>query len=281
MAVYNGERFLKQAIESVLESSFSGFELIIVDDCSTDQSLEISREYEQKDARVHVYKNETNLGDYPNRNKAASLAKGKYLKYVDMDDLIYPSGLELLVNTMEMFPDAGYGLCSLEQDKERIFPFQLSPEEAYHRHYLESPLFHKAPLSAIIRASAFREVGGFTGRRYVGDFEMWHFLSRCFPVVLMQHGVVWYRVHEAQESTNVDAVANFRYTQLSLEFLGAEGCPLKEDDKVLALRKIKRGASRYILRAAKDHGWHKARELMRMANLSYVETVRNAFRKQL
>ena len=52
---------------------------------------------------------QTNLGDYPNRNKAASYAKGKYIKYLDADDLIYPHGLEVMVHTMEQFPKAGLG----------------------------------------------------------------------------------------------------------------------------------------------------------------------------
>ena len=53
----------------------------------------LPKRYEKKDARIKVYVNQTNLGDYPNRNKAASYAKGKYIKYLDADDLIYPHGL--------------------------------------------------------------------------------------------------------------------------------------------------------------------------------------------
>ena len=66
--------------------------------------LAIAKSYEQKDARIKVYVNDKNLGDYPNRNKAASYAKGKYIKYLDADDLIYPHGLEVMVHTMEQFP---------------------------------------------------------------------------------------------------------------------------------------------------------------------------------
>ena len=117
MTSYNREKYIGEAIESVLNSSYRHFELIIVDDGSKDRTMEIARQYAEKDQRVKVYRNERNLGDYPNRNKAASYATGKYLKYVDADDLIYPWGLELLVQMMEKFPNAGWGLCSLEQDK--------------------------------------------------------------------------------------------------------------------------------------------------------------------
>ena len=195
MTVYNREKYLKNAIESVLASTYTNFELIIVDDCSKDNSVEIARSYGQVDSRIKVFINEKNLGDYPNRNKAATYANGKYLKYVDADDYIYPTGLDNLVKMMEKFPQAGYGLCSLKQDGTQPFPFSLTPSEAYRYNYLGPGIFHKAPLSSMINRKAFEDVGGFPNKRMVGDFEMWHKLSQNYVVVLMPNGIVWYRVH--------------------------------------------------------------------------------------
>ena len=79
MTSYNRENYIAEAIESVLASTYKNFELIIVDDRSKDRTVEIARSYESKDDRVKVYINEKNLGDYPNRNKAASYAKGFYI----------------------------------------------------------------------------------------------------------------------------------------------------------------------------------------------------------
>ncbi|MBN2662839.1 MAG: glycosyltransferase family 2 protein, partial [Bacteroidales bacterium] len=90
MTAYNREKYIAEAIESVIASTYQNWELIIVDDGSKDKTVEIAKQYEAKDPRIKVYINEKNLGDYPNRNKAASYAKGKYLKFVDADDLIYP-----------------------------------------------------------------------------------------------------------------------------------------------------------------------------------------------
>src|SRR5690606_39934476 len=104
MTTYNREEYVAEAIESVLASSYANFELIIVDDCSKDKTVEIAKGYAANDNRIKVYVNEKNLGDYPNRYKAASLTNGKYIKYVDSDDYIYPTGLEIMVNTMEQFP---------------------------------------------------------------------------------------------------------------------------------------------------------------------------------
>lgn len=281
MTMYNREKYIADAVESVLASTYQGFELIIVDDGSTDSSVEIAESYARRDNRVRVYINDTNLGDYPNRNKAASLARGKYIKYVDSDDMIYPHGLSYLVETMEKFPDAGYGLCSLEQDKHRIYPFQLSPEEAYKRHYFNQPLFHKAPLSSIIKKDVFESVGGFTGKQHIGDFEMWHILSASFPIVLMPIGVVWSREHADQQmhDNRTDVTVPFKYLVSSVKFLTSFNNPMCEVDRNAALIIIHRRMSRYILRALKDNGPEKAAELLRMSSLSIGEVLCKAFNK--
>lgn len=281
MTVYNRAKYIRQAIESVLSSTYGNFELILVDDGSKDASVEIIREYVAKDLRVKLHINEKNLGDYPNRNRAASLARGKYLKYVDADDMIYPHGLEVMVTMMEQFPDAGYGLASLDQDKDRIYPFMLTSREAYYRHYFKSRLFHKAPLSAIIRKEAFDSIGGFTGKRYIGDYEMWHLLSARYPVVLMPQGVVWYREHEEQEMQHnrTDHTVPFKYLKCSEEMLKSSDCPLDPVEKKAALEKIYWNQSRYILGIGKNHSLKMMRELKAQTGFSYAGILRRVIKK--
>lgn len=199
MTCYNREKYISIAIESVLASTYPNFELIIVDDGSIDDTVKIAKQYAAKDERIKVYENEKNLGDYPNRNEAAFYATGKYLKYVDSDDYIYPHGLEIMVNSMEQFPDAGFGLCSLKPDAERPFPFMLNAKEAYEYHFFGPGLFHKGPLTAIFLKSAFDAVGGFKEKRMISDIDMWHRLALQYPVVLMPDGLVWQRKHAEQE----------------------------------------------------------------------------------
>jgi len=227
--VYNREKYLAECIESVQNSHFQDYEHIIVDDGSSDNSVAIAQAYAAEDSRIRVYQNETNIGDYPNRNQAASHAKGKYLKYVDADDLIYPWGLQILWESMEKFPDAGWGLCSLAQDRSRIFPFELSPAEAYRYHYLGPRLFHKAPLSSIIRKTLFDEVGGFEPFSHAGDFAMWHKLARHSPVVCMNQGVVWYRKHDDQ-SSNTQHHHVDQYRNIERRYLTDPETPLAQDE---------------------------------------------------
>lgn len=278
MTTYNREKYLAEAIESVLASTYENFELLVVDDRSKDCSVEIAKSYAEKDDRVKVHINEKNLGDYPNRNHAADLAKGEYLKYVDADDMIYPTGLEVMVDGMEKFPEAGFGLASLPQDKFRIFPFILTGREAYKRHYFEQLLFHKAPLSAIIRKDAYEKVGGFTGRRYLGDFEMWHILANSYSVVLMAQGVVWYREHEEQEMQNnrTDFTIPFKYVLCAEEMLNRDDCPLSPEEREKALKKVYWNQARYILGVGKNKSLKIMRELKKETDFSYLQLIKLA-----
>src|SRR5579863_9689706 len=173
MTTYNRENFIRESIENVLKSVYQNFELIIVDDCSTDATVAIAKEYKQVDARIKLYLNEKNLGDYHNRNMAASYAMGKYIKFVDSDDIIYPHSLSIFVESMESFPDAAVGIMSsLSQESDKPYPIQLSSDEAYRYHFYKKGIFDTGPSALIFRTDRFREIGGFSGKRYVGDMEI-------------------------------------------------------------------------------------------------------------
>jgi glycosyltransferase involved in cell wall biosynthesis len=278
MTAYNHERYIGMAIESVLASTLKDFELIIVDDGSKDRTVEVARRY-LTDPRVQIHVNEKNLGDYPNRNRAAALARGKYLKYIDGDDYLYPHGLSVILGMMEQFPEAMIGFASLEQDAKRPFPFQLSPREAYQRHYFERSIFHKAPLSVIMRADAFRDVGGFTGKRWVGDYELWHILSAKYPVLLMPEGMVWYRVHEQQELRKylANPIAQFTSLLIANEQLMKPDCPLLSSERARAIRQIERRQARSIFRMLSQRRFGLACEMFQMAKMAMPKVLLAAF----
>ena len=276
---YNREEYLPECIESVLASTFRDYENIIVDDCSADKSYEIALAYAKKDPRIRVYRNEKNIGDYPNRNCAAGYAKGRYLNFIDADDYVYPQGLSVIVDMMERFPEAALGFASLEQDRQKPFPFQLSPREVYLRHYFDKEVFHKAPLSVIIRTDAFRAVGGFTGKRMVGDFEMWHIMAARYPVVLMPEGVVWYREHSEQEMQHyrMDARFPFAYLVIATQQLRSQYCPLLPDETDRAVRFVRRVQARNILRTVARRQLRVAQELFRQSGLTVGRLLISAF----
>ena len=282
MTVFNREAYIKEAIQSVIDSTYTNWELIITDDQSKDNSLEIAKSYELRDDRIKVYLNEENLGDYTNRNKAASYAKGKYLKYVDADDMLYPYGLELLVYYMEQFPEAGFGLCSLEQDPERIYPFQLSPQQIYSRNYFEKrTVFHKAPLSSIIKRSVFEKEKGFANVRHYGDFEMWLRLSKKNNLVLMPHGIVWYRISDGQEAAirKQNPMNELKTFHAALAHIEASDCPLSNAERETVILSYKKKIASLILSNFRKGNIAKANELKKNSNLSFFEIITYRFAK--
>lgn len=277
MTVYNREKFIAEAIESVLAQTYQNWELIITDDQSKDNSVAIARSYADKDERIHLYINEKNLGDYPNRNQAASYAKGKYLKYLDADDLMYPWALDCLVSMMEQNPEAKWGLCSLAPDRSRIYPFVLSPEEAYRHNYFKSSLFHKAPLSAIITKEAFEGVGGFTGKQHLGDFEMWHLLAMKYPVLLMPQGMAWYRMHGDQQMTDnlTDPYVPFKYLALRKELMSNPDCPLTLDERNTIIKKTDKEMARTILKTFVRRDFYNVKKMKDLCGFTPWEILKN------
>lgn len=92
--LYNSEKYISETIESVLSQSFGDWEMIIVDDCSTDSSFQIAFGYTKKDKRIKLFKNETNLGVAATRNHGLRMATGKYIAFIDSDDLWAENKLE-------------------------------------------------------------------------------------------------------------------------------------------------------------------------------------------
>ena len=248
--VYNREKYLAASIDSVLASTYQDWELIIVDDVSTDTSAAIAKSYEQKDSRIKVYVNQKNLGDYPNRNKAASYAKGKYLKYLDADDVIYPRGLEVMVHTMEQFPEAALGISQKVVEDIKPYPFVMQPKETFRREFLQRGVLGLGPTGTIIRRDAFQKLGGFTGTRYIGDTEMWYKIAFVYPVVKMEDELVFWRQHDDQEITK--GQDSFFYLEntfkLKLNSVNNKELPLEAHERQVALKKLNKRFSRNIAR---------------------------------
>jgi glycosyltransferase involved in cell wall biosynthesis len=104
LAVFNGENYLKTAIDSILSQTFSDFELIISDNASTDRTEEICRQYAQQDCRIRYYRNSTNIGGSNNENQTFKLARGEYFRLAAHDDFLAPTLIEKCVEVLERNP---------------------------------------------------------------------------------------------------------------------------------------------------------------------------------
>ena len=105
LAVFNGEKYLSEAIESILAQSFTDFELIISDNASTDQTAQICKKYATQDDRIQYHRNPTNIGGANNENLTFKMSKGEYFRWAAHDDVCAPTLIEKCVRLLDENPD--------------------------------------------------------------------------------------------------------------------------------------------------------------------------------
>ena len=105
--VYNAEKFLSQAIESVLSQTYSDWDMLLLDDCSTDDSFKIAMRYAESDSRIMAVRNSSNLGMLLNWNKGLTFGEDDFLVKLDADDYWHPHMLEKSMEVLNRFPEVG------------------------------------------------------------------------------------------------------------------------------------------------------------------------------
>jgi glycosyltransferase involved in cell wall biosynthesis len=105
MPVYNGARYLEEALRSIVGQTYQDFELIISDNASTDETEEICRRFAASDRRISYFRNKRNLGAAANYNRVIELARGRYFRHAAHDDILAPTNIERCVQVLEAAPD--------------------------------------------------------------------------------------------------------------------------------------------------------------------------------
>ncbi len=197
MTAYNREQYIAEAIQSVLGSTYANFELIIVDDCSSDKTVEIAKIYEKSDPRIKVYINEKNLGDYPNRNRASTYASGEYIMFADSDDKLNSDGISYCINAMLSYPQSNFGMYSINSQEKISF---LSSEDSVKKHFFEKPFLTVGPGGTIIRRIFFESISKYP-EKYGPANDMYFNLKAAAAggVVLLPYAFLYYRIHDGQQ----------------------------------------------------------------------------------
>lgn len=195
LPVYNCERYLGDAIESIISQTFTSFELIIVNDGSTDRSANIIAAFNDKRIRVL---HQANQGLAATLNRGIDLARGKYIARQDQDDLSNPDRISLQVAYMEDHPDCvllGSWAQIMEVDR-LVERFHRHPVDEFMLRYqllFNNPFVHS---SVLLRRSALLQVGGYTTdpeRQPPEDYELWSRLSRIGSVANIGEVLLTYR----------------------------------------------------------------------------------------
>jgi len=131
MPAYNAEPFIEEAIASVINQTMPNWELFVIDDCSKDSTFQIAKTMAKNNSKIQVIRNDVNLGVAKTRNRGIDLAKGKYIAFLDSDDVWHSEKLERQIEQMEK-TDAGIGYCSyaiIDKDGNRIRADYLVPKQ--------------------------------------------------------------------------------------------------------------------------------------------------------
>jgi len=201
-ATYRSARFVREAIDSVLASSYTDFEYLIADDCSPDDTWDIIQTY--SDDRIVAWRNEQNLGEYRNRNLALQKARGRFLIFVDGDDVLYRHTLRNLAEYISFFPDVDmiWGVPS-SQFSFAILPYCFRGTELLELIYGSSiPLATIGFAETVFSIQKLRDVGGFSEQYGIGDTYIKKKMAIDSNTLLVPLGMVFWR-HSANQASSV------------------------------------------------------------------------------
>lgn len=215
MSVYNTkEEWLREAIESILNQTFSDFEFIIISDCPTDGSEAVVCEYAKKDSRIKVLQNDENIGLTKSLNKGLMVAKGKYIARMDADDISVSNRFEKQVAYLDAHPDtvAVGSRCYLSQTHKPTINDWTADQEvlAIRMMFANAGLPHP---SAMIRHSVLKEhdVRYTESIKKSQDYKLWTDLLPYGKLMILPDILLIYREHDQQISANKNSQYSYAH----------------------------------------------------------------------
>jgi len=198
---YNSEDYLDDCITSVLAQTYKNWEMLIVDDNSSDNSSILINSYSKKDERIKPLYLNDNIGAAMARNKAISKAKGKYLAFLDSDDIWLPEKLELQINFMKKnnysFVFSSYSVIS--DDEKPKYTISV-PETITYKRYLKNTII--GCLTVMLDKEKFKKIE-MPNLRSSHDMALWlNLLKECGCAYGIQQKLAIYRDHKSSNTSN-------------------------------------------------------------------------------
>lgn len=199
MSVYNGEKYLNEAVDSILFQTFTDFEFLIIDDASTDKTPEILHSY--GDTRIKIITNEKNLGLTKSLNKGLELARGEYIARMDADDISYPKRLEKQIKYLEEHRDVGLVGSSFETINEygevvsRNIYKDFTSEKIYYHLTFNNCIAHS---SVVYRRDLVIRTEGYNERLIrAQDFDLWSRISKKSKIEIVEEILLKWRASQS------------------------------------------------------------------------------------
>ena len=240
-AVYNGEKYLAETIESVLCQTFDDFEFIVIDDASTDGTADILRRYAERDGRIKIYGNERNMKLANSLNRGISLAFGKYIARLDADDVCMPDRLEKQYEFMEKNPDVGVSFCKFFALRDgELMPCGLGrrcdAESVKAMFLFFCPVLHPG---VIARTDVMKKYAYNSLRTCTEDLDIWTRMI-CENVKISCSGeyLMQYRLHGGSiTSTSRERQAR-EVAEIESDFYKKTLFPMSEDEKDFYIKSV-------------------------------------------
>ena len=219
MAVYNGEDYLKPAIQSVLDQTYKNFEFIIVNDASTDNTVSIIESFQ--DERICLIHNEKNLRLAGSLNKAIAMARGKYLLRMDADDICFPDRFEKQVTYMDKHPEIGIAFGSVLKFSGDTILREIDSNEKKPEYIRATMLFFNTVYhpNVIMRREIFEKYLYQKEYTVSEDMALWFQVAKDYPIMRMNDFTLLYRVHQGQVSTAFHEKQVEQEMQMKLPYL--------------------------------------------------------------
>ena len=213
--VYNGAGYIQECIESVLAQTFADFELIVADNCSTDETEAVVRSF--TDRRVRYVRNAKNLGLVGNANRCLQLASSEYVCLFHHDDVMLPQNLARKVTVLDAHPGVGFvhsNLLLVDETGRRVAggiwaadsrrDYVESGRVVFGRFLMEMPRASSIFIGTVLaRRSCYRRLGGFRDELpHCNDSEMFMRMMLFFDVACLGEPLVKYRVHQTSTSSS-------------------------------------------------------------------------------
>ena len=208
---YNNAEYILETINNILSQSYKNIELIVVDDRSRDNTVEVLKSV--KDKRIRVYENEENLGMAGNWNRCLELCQGKYIKLICADDLLHKRLIEKEVAIMEAYPEV-----NLVQSDTQFIDLNGRPKGFYRRYYKTGLVDGKkaskfsvftrdylgAPLANMIRKSTYDILGGFDENLvYIIDYDFFMKLANYGKIYIIHKPLNYFRIRNDSNTGQV------------------------------------------------------------------------------
>ena len=194
LPIYNGEKYMRQSIESVINQTYKNWELIIIDDCSSDNTPQIAKEYAEKDGRIRYYRNETNLKLPRGLNRGFSLSKGEYLTWTSDDNLYLPTAIERMVHTLKKDnSDFVFATCDVINEEGKVIEIIKAPKD--YKQAIVGGNFVGACF--LYTRKVYEAIGEYNPDCFlVEDYDYWLRIFARFEVSNIQDVLYQYRWHD-------------------------------------------------------------------------------------